>query len=77
MMFLLLQVMVVAGTFLSYRQYHDRLMYRLGYEIQDDFDALLDSNSDGMEMTAGRRKGGFVIESEDDDEDASLSHMRL
>lgn len=43
---------MVAGTFYSYRTYHDRLLHSMGYEIQDDFDDMSnygdsDSSDDG------------------------------
>ena len=40
------QFSLVAGVFAYYRIYHDRLLHRMGYEIQDDFDALLSSYED-------------------------------
>ena len=50
--------MLVAGTFISYRHYHDRFMYRLGYEIQDDFDTLLGWGEEEEHCSGGGGGGG-------------------
>mmetsp|Transcript_9759 Transcript_9759/g.16200 ORF Transcript_9759/g.16200 Transcript_9759/m.16200 type:complete len:912 (-) Transcript_9759:149-2884(-) len=55
--------LVVAGTFYSYRTYHDRLLHRMGYEIQDDFDDMSnygDSDSGSDDNDDGDGVGGGV-----------------
>lgn len=43
----------MAGTFIYYRVYHDRLLHSMGYEIQEDFDARMDYYEDSVRDGAG------------------------
>jgi hypothetical protein len=85
--------MLVAGTFISYRHYHDRLMNRLGYSIQDDFDSLLGYMDEGEGEDTGEdsgappvrsgveltqaRRGGTSFVIEGDEEEICMSATRI
>ena len=49
----------MAGTFYSYRTYHDRVLHRMGYKIHDDFDDMSNygdsdsSDDDGAGVCGG------------------------
>lgn len=66
--YIYVQVALLAGSFFSYRVYHDRLLHHLGYEIQEDFENDTEDYSGGGSLAgaeeAAEERAGVELSGE-------------